>query len=196
MLVILQINLDGKWSFFPYSYAYQVTSVVSDSLWPYELYPSRPFQAAQSVRFSRQEYWSGLPCPSPGDLPDPGIELVSLVSWHWQVGSLPLAPPGKPKALCRTLKFVFILGDLRWSHIGSSLQFPLCSPVPWKLDLLKGISCLSLPPTSQFPPLASAYSLPISDRGASLICACGVRYCHIEKPSDLFKWLWKCDHVG
>ena len=29
---------------------------------------------------SRQEYWSGLPCPSPGDLPDPGIELVSYVS--------------------------------------------------------------------------------------------------------------------
>jgi len=27
--------------------------------------------------FSRQEYWSGLPCPSPGDLPDPGIEPVS-----------------------------------------------------------------------------------------------------------------------
>ena len=30
--------------------------------------------------FSRQEYWSGLPFPTPGDLPDPGIELVSLVS--------------------------------------------------------------------------------------------------------------------
>ena len=30
--------------------------------------------------FSRQEYWSGLPCTSPGDLPDPGIELLSLAS--------------------------------------------------------------------------------------------------------------------
>ena len=30
--------------------------------------------------FSGPEYWSGLPCPSPGDLPDPGIEPVSLVS--------------------------------------------------------------------------------------------------------------------
>ena len=30
--------------------------------------------------FSRQEYWSGLPCPSPGDLPDPGIEPLSLKS--------------------------------------------------------------------------------------------------------------------
>ena len=32
-------------------------------------------QAPLSMRFSRQEYWSGLPFPSPGDLPDPGIEL-------------------------------------------------------------------------------------------------------------------------
>ena len=34
-------------------------------------------QARLSVRFSRQEYWSGLPCPPPGDLPDSGIEPVS-----------------------------------------------------------------------------------------------------------------------
>ena len=32
------------------------------------------YQAPPSMGFSRQEYWSGLPCPSPGDLPDPGIE--------------------------------------------------------------------------------------------------------------------------
>ena len=37
-------------------------------------------QAPLSLGFSRQEYWSGLPCPPPGDLPDPGIELVSLMS--------------------------------------------------------------------------------------------------------------------
>ena len=35
-------------------------------------------QAPLSMGFSRQEYWSGLPCPSPGDLPDPGIRPVSL----------------------------------------------------------------------------------------------------------------------
>ena len=44
--------------------------------------------------FSSQEYWSRLPCPPPGDLPDPAIELLHLL--HWQVGSLPLAPPRKP----------------------------------------------------------------------------------------------------
>ena len=37
-------------------------------------------QAPQSLGFSRQEYRSGLPCPPPGDLPDPGIEPVSLMS--------------------------------------------------------------------------------------------------------------------
>ena len=37
-------------------------------------------QAPLSVEFSRQEYWSGLPCPPPGDLPDPGIKPASLPS--------------------------------------------------------------------------------------------------------------------
>ena len=45
--------------------------------------------------FSRQEYWNGLSCPPPGDLPNRGIEPVSHLL-HWQVGSLPLGPPGKP----------------------------------------------------------------------------------------------------
>ena len=43
--------------------------------------------------FSRQEYWSGLPFPSPGDLPDPGIKPGSPVL---QADSLPSEPPGKP----------------------------------------------------------------------------------------------------
>ena len=37
-------------------------------------------QAPLSMGFSRQEYWSGLPCPPPGDLPDPGVEVVTLMS--------------------------------------------------------------------------------------------------------------------
>ena len=50
-----------------------------------------------SMGFCRQEHWSRLPCPPPGDLPDPGMEIASLMSnLHWQAGSLPLMPPGKP----------------------------------------------------------------------------------------------------
>ena len=37
-------------------------------------------QAPLSIRFSKQEYWSGFPCPPPGDLPDPGIKLTSFMS--------------------------------------------------------------------------------------------------------------------
>ena len=37
-------------------------------------------QVPLSVGFPRQEYWSGLPCPLPGDLPDPGIKPLSLIS--------------------------------------------------------------------------------------------------------------------
>ena len=43
--------------------------------------------------FTRQKYWSGLPCPPPGDLPNPGTEPRSPAL---QADSLPLEPPGKP----------------------------------------------------------------------------------------------------
>ena len=46
--------------------------------------------------FSRQEYWSGLPFPSPGDLPNPGIELGSLRSPALWADALLSEPPGKP----------------------------------------------------------------------------------------------------
>ena len=46
--------------------------------------------------FFRQEYWSGLPCHPPRDLPDPGIKHYLSCLLPWQAGSLPLAPPGKP----------------------------------------------------------------------------------------------------
>ena len=55
-------------------------------------------QAPLPMGFSRQKYWSGLPFPPPGELPDPGIELRSLVSprlLQWQGDSLSLAPPRK-----------------------------------------------------------------------------------------------------
>ena len=53
-------------------------------------------QVLLSMGFFRQKYWSGLPSPSREDLPDPGIEPVSLKSRALAVGSLPLAPPGEP----------------------------------------------------------------------------------------------------
>ena len=52
-------------------------------------------QAPLSMGFSRQEDWSGLPFPSPGDLPDPGIKPASPAL---QADSLPSEPPGKNTA--------------------------------------------------------------------------------------------------
>ena len=48
--------------------------------------------APLSMGFPRQEYWSGLPFPSPGGLPDPGMETASSAL---QADSLPSEPPGK-----------------------------------------------------------------------------------------------------
>ena len=51
------------------------------------------YQVPPSMEFSRQEYWMGLPFPSPGDLPNPGIEPRSP---SVQADALPAEPPGKP----------------------------------------------------------------------------------------------------
>ena len=60
------------------------------------------YQASPSMGFSRQEYQSGLPFPSPGDLPDPGIIPGSPAL---QADALPSDPPGKPwKTIWRFLK--------------------------------------------------------------------------------------------
>ena len=71
--------------FFLYTVLCASHSVVSNSLWPHSL----------SMEFSRQGYWSGLPFPSPGDLPDPRIEPGSPAL---QADALLSEPPGNPTA--------------------------------------------------------------------------------------------------
>ena len=56
-------------------------------------------QAPPSKGFSRQEYWSGSPFPSPGDLPDPGLNLHLL---HLQSDSLPSSYQGSPRGRNRS----------------------------------------------------------------------------------------------
>ena len=67
-------------------------SAVSDSLPPHGLQP--PAKLLCPWGFSRQEYWSGLPYPPPGDLPNPGIKPRSPAL---QAYSLPSEPPEKPR---------------------------------------------------------------------------------------------------
>ena len=71
-------------------------SVMSDSFGPHDYSPP----GSLSTGFSRQGCWSGLPCPFPGDLPNPGIEPESPELW---VDSLPSDPPGKPSYLLPSL---------------------------------------------------------------------------------------------
>ena len=80
-------------------------------------------QVPLSMGFSRHKYYSGLPCPPPGDLPN--LSLLGLL--HWQVGSLPLAPPGKTikltAAAAKSLQSCPTLCDQR--------QQPTRLPHPW-----------------------------------------------------------------
>ena len=71
-------------------------------------------QASLSLGFPRQEYWSGLPFPSPRDLPDPGIERVSPAL---QADSLLTKPPGKAGTLLSTSKsfLLRIFFSLEWT---------------------------------------------------------------------------------
>ena len=78
------------------SFSYTLLKVKVKSLSCVQLFATLctvAYQAPPSIEFSRQEYWSGLPFPSPGDFPDPGIEPRSLAL---QVDTLPSEPPRKP----------------------------------------------------------------------------------------------------
>ena len=87
-------------------------SVKFNSLCPHELWPTR---LLCPWGFSRQGYWSGLLCPPPGDLPNPGIKPRSPTL---QVYSLPAEPPGKPKnaevGSLSILQWIFPNQELSW----------------------------------------------------------------------------------
>ena len=69
-------------------------------VWLFETPWTVACQAPLSMGFPRQECWSGLPFPSPGDLPDPGIEPTSPPSYMLLMDSLPSKSLGKLKRLC------------------------------------------------------------------------------------------------
>ena len=108
-------------------------------------------QAPLSLEFSRQEYWSGLPFPSPEDLPDPGIEPGAPVL---QVDSLPSEPLGKPPGKEDSVSSVhlnFLGNSLKIYKINISISLPVqycvdpCR-VPWSQQLCAQVSCLAADP--------------------------------------------------
>ena len=71
----------------------------------------RFFRDSVSVGFPRREYWSGLPFPTPGDLPDPGVEPAPPASSAQTADSLALAPPGKPGCSWAFRSFIVVPED-------------------------------------------------------------------------------------
>ena len=90
-------------------------SVVSNSLQP---------PTIQSMEFSRPECWSGQPCPSPGDLPNPGIKSRSPTL---QADSLPAELAGKPRLVSTRCYFVPSPSVCqRQSSVKANVKFVLC----------------------------------------------------------------------
>ena len=108
----------------------QVASVVSTLCNPWTIGHEAPL----SMGFSRQEYWSGLPCPLLGIFPTQGSNPRLLYRLHWQAGSLLLAPPGKPRAVITKfykLSGLHISGDQK----SAIKEGGTCSSLsPWNVD--------------------------------------------------------------
>ena len=103
------------------------------------------YQVPPSVGFSRQEYWSGLPFPSPGDLPNPGTEPRSPA---WQADALPSEPPEKIHSLLSPISSHFPCGSLCLKTLSPHLY--LLKNIVSFLALFK---CLSGKDTSMFAPV-------------------------------------------
>ena len=84
----------------------------------------QPIRLLRPWNFPRQEYWTGLPFSSPGDLPDPRMEPESLAG---QVGSLPLSHQGSPvpRGCARNCRTGKLPGETpTWGLAGESLPLP------------------------------------------------------------------------
>ena len=87
-----------------------------DKEWSHSVVPNSaiPWTVVYQASLSRQEYWSGLPFPSPGDLPDPGIEPRSPTL---QADALPSEPPPLDKSgEIWTSKWTFMDSKNLWIH--------------------------------------------------------------------------------
>ena len=109
---------------------------MSNSLRPHGLYVAH--QAPLPMEFPKQEYWSGLPFPSPGDLSNPGIKLRSPAL---QADTLPTKPPGKlhighyrvssriPCAIQKVIHFIYGTHFI-YSSVDMSVPISHCIPAP------------------------------------------------------------------
>ena len=107
-------------------FQFWLVGLVSNSYPTFETPWTIACQAPLCVGFSRQEYWSGLPFPSPGDLPDPGIRPGSPVL---QAVSLPTELWGKPLSIFSDL-------EMNPTHGASGEKWLNCTKGAFGLDIL------------------------------------------------------------
>ena len=111
-------------------------------------------QALLFIGFSRQEYWDGMPFPPPGNLPDLGIESMSLISLVLAGRSLPLEPSGKtfmyPDQISRS-----VMSDSLWPHELQHARPPCPSPT-------SGVHSDSRPSSQWCHPAISSSVVPFS----------------------------------
>ena len=132
--------------------------------------------------FSRQESWSGLPCPFARDLPDTGISPHLLRLLYWQAGSLPLAPPGK-RSIFSVCFFLQCNLDNKNSHL---LVFILCQGF-W-LVLKKPCFISSSQQTREKGPVGGSFGSGVSHwPGASRLVGGGIAVMGCG-----FVWLFSC----
>ena len=94
-------------------------------------------QAPLSMEFSRQECWRELPFPTPGELPNPGIEPLSLAS-PALAGRFTTALPGKPPNLHSIMYFPYMIIDkeapLLWAELHLQ-KVHMLNPSPWHVRM-------------------------------------------------------------
>ena len=112
------ISSESKTAILPYV-SHACTLSHFGRIWLFATLWTVTHQAPLSMGFCSQEYWNGLPCPSPGVFSTEGSNSCLLFLLHWQVDSLPPVPPGKPthlihivekqKELLKTHKLLLII---------------------------------------------------------------------------------------
>ena len=128
-------------------------------------------QAPPSMGFSRQEYWSGLPFPSPGDVPNPGIEPRSPAL---QADTLTSEPSGKPVKL--------VILTTKWESSGEAIHY-------WEQDL-----CFSHPSWcwEQCSACSMLYCVSIRLKGAEAMFHQFLACCRIQEGQHMFiHWVQK-----
>ena len=120
-------------------------------------------QAPLSMRFSRQEYWSGLPSPPPGDLPDPGIEPTSLTSPALAGGFFTTSTTWEAHIYLYLYIHIYIYTYINHIYIYISNHFAIHLKLTWHCKLIICVctqSCLTLcDPMDYSPPGSSVHGI-------------------------------------